>query len=135
MQNNCRKLYLWPFGNLGIGISASASALTSAWASALQRIYFVLRSLYFCLSKFYMKKTSMVKYFSSTLAGLSCSFIQCLEQLFCRKPVSVCYLRKALHSRRYLRSFKNTQGLKLHFASLEISDKEPHQRSLPGNFL
>ena len=52
-----------PFGNIGIGISASASALTSVSTSALQQIYFVFRSLYFCLSKFYMKKTSMVKYF------------------------------------------------------------------------
>ena len=59
-----------PFGNLGIGISASALALTSASASALQEIHFVLQSLYFCLSKFYMKKTFMVKYFSSTLADL-----------------------------------------------------------------
>ena len=59
-----------PFGNCGIGISASASALTSTSASALQTFYFVLRSLYFCISKFYMEKTSMVKYFSSTLANL-----------------------------------------------------------------
>ena len=80
-----------PFGNLGIGISASALALTSASASALQKIYFVLQSLYFCLSKFYMKKTSMVEYFSSTLADLPGSFRRCLEQLFCRKPVNACF--------------------------------------------
>ena len=77
----------------------------------------------------------MVKYFSSTLDDLPGSFSRFLEQLFCRKPVSACFLRKELHSRRYLRSFKNTQGLELHFASLKISVKEPHQRSLPGNFL
>ena len=79
------------FGNLGISISASASALTSALALALQKPYFVLRSLYFCLSKFYMKKVSMVKYFSSTLADLRGSFSRCLEQLFCRKPVRACF--------------------------------------------
>ena len=57
-------------------------------------------------------------YFSSTLAELPGSFSRCLEQLFCRKPIGRCILRKELHSRRYLRSFKNTQGLKPHFASL-----------------
>ena len=48
----------------------------------------------------------------------SWDFRRCLEQLFCRKPVSACFWRKELHNRRYLRSFKNTQGLKLHFAGL-----------------
>ena len=43
--------------------------------------------------------------------------VRCLEQLFCRKPVSACFLRKELHGTRYLRSFKNTQELELHFAS------------------
>ena len=107
-----------PFGNLDIGISASASALTSASASALQKICFVLRSLYFCFSKFYMKKTSMVKYFSSILADLPSNFRRCLEQLFCRKPVSAWFWRKQLHSRRYLRSFKNTHGRFVNFAGL-----------------
>ena len=51
----------------------------------------------FCLAKSYMKKTSMVKYFSSTLADLPGSLSRCLEQLFCRKPVSVSFLRKELH--------------------------------------
>ena len=78
----------------------------------------VLRSFYFCLSKYLMKKISIVKSFSSTLAHLIGSFSGCLEQLFCRKPVSTCFLRKELHSRRYLRSFKNTHGWKLHFAGL-----------------
>ena len=105
-----------PFGNLGIGISASALASTSA--SALQKKFFFSQSLYFCLSKFYMKKTSMVKYFWSTLADLPGSFSRYLEQLFCRKLVSACFWRKELLSRRYLRSFKNTQGWKLHFAGL-----------------
>ena len=45
----------------------------------------------------------MVKYFSSTLADLADlaagSFSRCLEQLFCRKPISACFLRKELHSR------------------------------------
>ena len=76
------------FGKFDIGISASALALTSASPSALQKIYFVLQSLYFYLYKFCMNKTSMVNHFSSTLADLPGSFMQCLEQLFCRKPVS-----------------------------------------------
>ena len=71
-----------PFENLGIGILASASA------SALQKIYFVLRSLYFYLMKFYTKKTSMMKYFSRKIADLSGSFHRCLEQLFCRNPLA-----------------------------------------------
>ena len=54
-----------PFGNFHIDISASALALTSALVSALQ---IFLSSFYFCLSKFLMKKTSIVKFFSSTLA-------------------------------------------------------------------
>ena len=78
----------------------------------------ILRSLYFCLSKFYMKKTSIVKYFSSTLSDLPRGFRRCLEQLFCRKSVSAWFERKELHNRHYLRSFKNTLGLKLHFAGL-----------------
>ena len=79
-----------PFGNLGISISASASALTSAAASALQNFFF-LRSFYFCLSKILMKKKSMVKSFSSALAHLPGSCSRCLQQLFCRKPVSTCF--------------------------------------------
>ena len=75
----CKSNIYRPFGNLGIGISASASALTSVLASALQKFYFVLRNHYFCLSKFYIKKTSMVKYFSRTLADLPGGFSRCLE--------------------------------------------------------
>ena len=41
----------------------------------------------------------MVKYFSSALADLPGSFSRCLEQLFCRKPVSACFVRRELHSR------------------------------------
>ena len=101
-------------------ISASASAMTSASVSALQKKNFFLRSFYFYLSKFLMKKTATVKSFSSTLAHLPGNFSRCLEQLFCRKPVSNCFWRQELHSRRNLRSFKNTHGWKLHFA-LEIT--------------
>ena len=77
--------------NAHLEISASASALTLASASALQNFFFVLRSFYFCFSKYNMKKTSMVKSFSSTLAHIPGSFSRCLEQLFCRKPVSTCF--------------------------------------------
>ena len=130
---NIERQYLFistrPFGILGIGILASALALlASVSAPALQKIYFVLQSLYFCLSKFYMKKISMVKYFWSTLADLPGSFSQYLEQLFCKKSVSACFWRKKLHSRRYLRSFKNTQGWKLYFPGFQISDNESHQQ-------
>ena len=79
---------------------------------------FFLAKFLFCFLKFLMKKTSMMKSFSSTLAHLPWSFSRCLELLFCRKPVSTCFWRKELHSRRYLRSFKNTHGWKLHFACL-----------------
>ena len=43
-------------------------------------------------------------------------------------------MKKELHSSPCLWSFKNTQGLKLHFAGLQISDKELHRISLFGNF-
>ena len=56
------------FANLRIDISASALALTSASASALQKNFFFLAKFLFYLSKFLMKKTSIVKSFSSTLA-------------------------------------------------------------------
>ena len=55
---------------------------------------FFLWSFYFCQSKFVMKKTSMVKSFSSTFAHLTGSVSRCFEQLFCRKPVSTCFWRK-----------------------------------------
>ena len=85
------KTFLRSFGNLGIGISASASALTLASASALQNFLFVLRSFYFCLSNYIIKKTSTVKSFSSTLAHIPGSFSRCLEQLFFGKPVCTCF--------------------------------------------
>ena len=129
----CQKGHKRPFANLGIGISASVLPLASASSSALQKNYFVLHSLCFCLSKFYMKKISMVKYFWTTLADLTGSFSRCLEQLLCRKPVSACFWRKELHSRRYLRSLKNTQGCILLVYKFLISNA--HQRSLPGHFL
>ena len=45
-----------PFGNLGIGISASASALASTLASALQKFYFCLTK---CFMKNYVKYTQI----------------------------------------------------------------------------
>ena len=48
-------------------LEISASALTSASASLLQKFYFAFGS-------FLWSKTSMVKSFSSTLAGLSSKF-------------------------------------------------------------
>ena len=84
-----------PFGNLGIGISASASALTSASASALQK-KFCLAKFLFCLSKFLIKKKSMVKSFSSTLVHHPGSFSRCLGESFCRNQVSTCFWRKEL---------------------------------------
>ena len=84
-----------PFGNLGIGISASASALTSASASALQKKICLAKFL-FCLSKFLIKKKSMVKSFSSTLVHHPGSFSRCLGESFCRNQVSTCFWRKEL---------------------------------------
>ena len=106
-RNNCHS---GPFGSLGIGILASALALMSALVSALQNNYFVLQSSFFCLSKFYIKKASMVEYFSSKLADIPGSFRRCLEQLFCRKPANACFWKMEFHCRRYLKSFKNTQA-------------------------
>ena len=100
-----------PHQHLGISIDIDVSI-------GIAKKFFVLQSFYLCLLKYLMKKISMVKSFSSTLAHLIGSFSHCLEQLFCRKPVSTCFWRKELHSRRYLRSFKNTHGWKLHFAGL-----------------
>ena len=59
----------------------------------------------------------------------------CLEQLFCRDVFSACFWRKELRHGRYLKSFKNMQGWKLRLVYLCVSDKEPYQRPLPGNFL
>ena len=74
-----------PFGNLGINIGIDVGIGIAI------AIFFFLRSFYFCLSKFLMKKTSVVKSFSSTLAHLPGSCSCCLEQLLCRKPVSTCF--------------------------------------------
>ena len=48
-----------------------------------------ISNFYFCLSKFLMKKSSLVKSFWSTLAHLSRSFSRCLEQLFCRNLLAL----------------------------------------------
>ena len=57
----------------------------------------------FCI---FLSKTSKVESFLSTLAGLPGTFPKgCLEQLFCRKPVSACFCEKELHSTHYLRNF------------------------------
>ena len=99
-------------------ISALASGHQRRHWQWIAKKFFFLRSFYFCISKFLMRKTSMVKSFSSTLAYLPGSFSCCLEQLLSRKPVTTCFWRKELHSRRYIRSFKNTHGWKLDFARL-----------------
>ena len=87
--NNLHQTEIGPFGNLGISISGSALALTSASTSALQKNFLFLRSFCFCLSKFLMKKTSMVKSFSSNPAHLPGSLSRCLQQLFCRSPLAL----------------------------------------------
>ena len=56
----------------------------------------------------------MVEYFSSTLADLQTMF----RAVILQETVNTCFCKKELHSRRYLRSFKNAHGLKLHFAGL-----------------
>ena len=99
-----------PFGNLGISILASAPRNQ-------HRHYKKFLFLPFEVSY----EENIYKSFSSTLAHLSGSFSRCLvefQQLFCKKPVSTCFWRKEIHSRRYLRTFRNTHGWKLHFSRL-----------------
>ena len=50
--------------------------------------------------------------------GLPGNFSRCLEDLFCREPVSASFCRKEIHRGGYLRNFKNMQGRKLQFAGL-----------------
>ena len=73
--------------------------------------FFSCEVFVFAFRSFLWRKYLWWSPFLSTLAHLSGSFSRRLEQLFCRKPVSTCFWRKELHSRRYLRSFKNTQGI------------------------
>ena len=73
-----------------------------------------------CLSRFFMNKTSMGLPFQVHLQVLSEGFSCCLEQLFSREPVSTCLWKKELHSRRYLRSFKNRQGWNPQFPGLNF---------------
>ena len=63
----------------------------------------------FVFRSYLWSETSMVSSFSTALAGLAERFSSCLEQLFCRETVRACLWRKELHSRRYLRSCKNTE--------------------------
>ena len=75
---------------------------------------------YFVSSLLLLKTGLLFSFFLSSLR-----FQLLLEQLLCREPVSACIIRKKLHSGRYLRSFKNTQGQKLQFVDLYISDNKP----------
>ena len=62
-----------PFGNLGIGISASASLLESSLALALQKIYFFLQKyfwknkifMFFLVLSYSISTTLLQKYFST----------------------------------------------------------------------
>ena len=51
----------------------------------------------------------MVEVFSNPLVDLPVFFLKIsyLEQLLCKEPVSVCYYKRELHNRRYLRNFRN----------------------------
>ena len=84
-----------PFGNLSIGISASASA------SALE-VFLPFEALIFAFWSFLLSKTSMVKSSSNTLASFPESVCCCLEQLFCSDVVSACFWRKELRYECYL---------------------------------
>ena len=106
---------IWKSRHQHIGISIGIDVGIGIGIS--KNLFSLAKSLFLLLEVLY-EKTSMVEYFSSTLGDLPKSFRQCLEQLFCRKRVNACFWRKELHNRRYLRSFKNTQDLKLHFAGL-----------------
>ena len=71
--------------------------------------FLLFEALIFAFGSFLLSKTSMVKFFSNTLASFPGSVYCCLDQLFCRDVISTCFWRKKLRHGRYLRSFKNTQ--------------------------
>ena len=81
----------------------------------------------------------MMESFLSTLAGRHGKYPKIrLEQLFCKEPVNACFSLKELHGCRYHRSFKNTQGGSLYFVGLQYTRKELHSKlflKLFRNFL
>lgn len=53
-----------------------------------------------------LRKAFMMESFLSTISQLSEKFPKsCLNQLFCREPVSVCFCKSEPQNRRYLRNF------------------------------
>ena len=69
-----RAIWKSPHRHLGISIDIDVGI-----GIGIEKKLFFLRSFYFCPSNFLMKKASMVKSFSSTLAHLPGSFSRCLE--------------------------------------------------------
>ena len=65
----CPAWAIWKSPHLGI-----STGIDVGIGIGISKIFFVLRSYHFCLSRYLMKKTSMVKSFSSTLAYLLESF-------------------------------------------------------------
>ena len=80
-----------------------------------------------------------VESFFSTLSSLPGSFPKsCLEQLFCRRPVSACFCRKdSLLNLTWgiFQNFKTTaQGWRLWFVGLKSTKMKLHNKFVPGNF-
>ena len=65
-----------------------------------------------------MKKTSMVKYFSSTLADLFGSFRRCLEQLTVENPLAPASEERNSTVDVISGVLKTREGLKMYFAGL-----------------
>ena len=105
----------WPFGNLGIGISASASALqkfffglTKCFMKNTPKYFFLHLVMWrqyrsatithfvrvsYHISTEIPSKTSMVGSFLKILAGLPGS-LSYVDLPFCREQVSTCFCRK-----------------------------------------
>ena len=95
------------FGNLGIGIGIGIA----------KKNFFLAKFLFLPFEVSYEENI-----YGEVLFKYPCTpsweFQPLFRVVILKKPVSTCFWRKELHSRRYLRSFKNTHGWKLHSAHL-----------------
>ena len=113
-----KRCLLMPFRNLGIGISASASSLESALASALQKNYF-------CLQNFFLK----IEYLCSVLCFVMASVPLCYKYsflydfLFIHTKASIGVIEKG-----YLRFWRHRQ---LYFEKVTAPDISAYFASFP----
>ena len=137
------------FGDLVIGITASASILTSVLPSS-QKLYFWVKNFFFFFWKSrtflfllvlsylqYMAK-SMVYFMLSAVADLSGSFPKtCFKQLFCRElPVPASVKRNSTPGAilEIFQNFTNMQDCRPWFGDLKFTIKKLHYRDFPRNF-